>query len=728
MGWFDEQIREREKYDDEMFSQAAAGIADAVSGLKTSLFFQSDFGKTQSAVDELLAYYHVKPVEVPKEIQGFEERLDYQLRPYGMMYRSVILEKGWSRNASGVMLGVKKEDNTAAALIPHSISGYRYYDSESGKRVRVTLKTEELFGKEAIVVYPSFPLKSMGLSDLYSYIFRLFSASDAVFTAVLALTAALLGLLTPKLTNMIVGSAAESGSTALLLSVAFFMACVMISVRFISSAQEIAAKKIGAKIKLGIQSAVMMRILSLPAAFFRSYSSGELAGMVQLTETIGEMLVSVLFTSGLTAVCSLVYIPQIYTYAPALMLPAFLVILVITVFSAVSSFAKMRMKKKQLKYALKESGISYALISGIQKVRISGAEKRAFVRWSEQYSKRAAVEYRPPLIVRYNTAITTAVLLVGSIFIYYLSLKSNMSAAQYYAFNTAYGMLTGAFTVLSENMLTAADIQSSLELLSPVLGEAPEVSDSQHSVTRLSGGIELNNVTFQYGSDMPLILDNLSLKIRPGEYVAVVGPTGCGKSTLMRIMLGMEKPRKGAVYYDGRDLSSIDPKSLRGRIGVVLQNGKLFQGDIYSNIAISAPGLTLEKAWEAAELAGIAEDIRRMPMGMNTMISEGQGGISGGQKQRLMIARAIAAKPKILMFDEATSALDNLTQKNVSEALDGLKCTRIVIAHRLSTILHCDRILYLENGKIAEEGSYSELIEKNGKFARLVERQQTERK
>ena len=222
---------------------------------------------------------------------------------------------------------------------------------------------------------------------------------------------------------------------------------------------------------------------------------------------------------------------------------------------------------------------------------------------------------------------------------------------------------------------------------------------------------------------MPLVIDDLSLKIRAGQYVAIVGSTGCGKSTLMRLMLGFEKPQKGAVYYDGKDLNSIDQRSLRRKIGVVLQDGKLFQGDIYSNIVISAPHLSLDDAWDAAEMAGIADDIRRMPMGMHTIISEGSGGVSGGQRQRLMIARAIAPKPKILMFDEATSALDNITQKIVSDSLDKLKCTRIVIAHRLSTIKQCDRIIYLEKGKIVEDGTYDELIAQNGKFAELVERQ-----
>ena len=208
--------------------------------------------------------------------------------------------------------------------------------------------------------------------------------------------------------------------------------------------------------------------------------------------------------------------------------------------------------------------------------------------------------------------------------------------------------------------------------------------------------------------------------------MAIVGATGCGKSTLMRLLLGFELPEKGAVYYDGKDLAKIDLKSLRRRIGVVLQDGKLFSGDIFSNIVISAPWLTLDDAWEAAEMSGIAADIRRMPMGMHTVISEGGGGISGGQRQRLLVARAIAPKPKILMFDEATSALDNLTQKQVSEALDNLKCTRIVIAHRLSTIRQCDRIIVLQDGKIIEDGKYTELLELNGYFAQLVARQRAE--
>jgi ABC-type bacteriocin/lantibiotic exporter with double-glycine peptidase domain len=370
-----------------------------------------------------------------------------------------------------------------------------------------------------------------------------------------------------------------------------------------------------------------------------------------------------------------------------------------------------------------EAGLSYALISGIQKIKLAGAEKRAFARWAGTYSEAAELSYNPPLFIKANSAIASAISLAGTILIYYIAIKTKVSPPDYMAFNSAFGSLTGAFAALTGVALSVAQIKPILEMAEPILKTEPESSENKKMVTSLKGNIELSNVYFRYNETMPYIVNGMSLKIKAGEYIAIVGTTGCGKSTLLRLLLGFETPERGAVYFDGKDISKLDLRSLRRRIGVVTQNGNLFQGDIYSNIVISAPQLGIDDAWEAAEIAGIADDIRAMPMGMQTIISEGQGGISGGQKQRLMIARAIAPKPKILMLDEATSALDNKTQKQVSDALDKLKCTRIVIAHRLSTIKNCDRILVLDKGNIMEDGTYDELIEKNGLFAELVARQ-----
>ena len=555
------------------------------------------------------------------------------------------------------------------------------------------------------------------------YILATLSPPDFVLTGLATLGVTLIGMLSPKLNNLLFSTVIESGNMRLLFAVTVFMVCVTISSMLINAVKQLITARINTKMSVTVQAAAMSRVLSLPAEFFKNYSSGELSARAQYINSLCNMLVSTVLSTGLTSVFSLVYISQIFVYAPALVVPSLMITLATVAFSVITAFVQMNISKRQMELSSKESGMSYALVSGVQKIKLSGAEKRAFARWGNLYAEQARLGYDPPAFIKINGVISTAISLAGTLVMYYFAVSSGVSVADYYAFNAAYGMVSGAFLSLAGIALTVAQIKPIMDMVKPILETVPEISEGKQMITRLSGGIELNNVSFRYHKNMPLVVNDLSLKIRPGQYVAIVGATGCGKSTLMRLMLGFETPQKGAVYFDGKDISSVDLKSLRRNIGVVMQNGKLFSGDIFSNITISAPWLTMEDAWKAAELSGIAEDIRRMPMGMHTIISEGSGGVSGGQRQRLMIARAIAPKPKILMFDEATSALDNLTQKTVSESLDGLKCTRIVIAHRLSTIKQCDRIIVLDKGKIIEDGKFDELIKNGGFFAELVARQ-----
>lgn len=723
MGWFDEQIRDRKRNDDEAFAEAFANMASAITGRKIDTLLNNDRVVTKDAIDEILRYYHVKSREVPDGIGDVNEQLEYLMRPYGIMRRTVKLEDGWYRDAIGAMLGVLRESGRVVALIPTGLSGYSYIDCETGKRKRINRKNSRLFEEEAIAFYKPFPLKKLSLPSLAAYIVRTLSVSDFVMIALATLALSLIGMISPMISKLLFDRVLTSGSIRLLLSIAFFSVCVSVSTLLITAVKNMITSRIETKLSISVDAATMMRIMSLPADFFKKYSSGELSSRASQVGVLCKMLASTVLSTGLTSVFSLIYISQIFVYAPDLVVPALIIILVTVVFSLSSSVVQMKLSTRQMELSGKESGMTYALISGIQKIKLAGAEKRAFARWGNLYAENAKVTYDPPTFIKLNSVISLAISLVGTIVMYSMAVRSGVSVADYYAFNTAYAMVSGAFMALAGIALSAAQIKPILNMVKPFFDAVPEVSGGKQVLTRLSGGIELNNVSFRYSENMPLIIDNLSLKIRPGQYVAIVGKTGCGKSTLMRLLLGFEHPQKGAVYYDGKDLERIDLRSLRRRIGVVMQNGKLFLGDIYSNIVISAPWLSQKDAWEAAELAGIADDIRKMPMGMNTVISEGSGGISGGQRQRLMIARAIAPKPKILMLDEATSALDNLTQKKISESLDSLKCTRLVIAHRLSTIKQCDRIIVLDHGKIIEDGKYDELIEKNGFFAELVARQ-----
>lgn len=723
MGWFDEQIKQRKKNDEDLFSEAFVGIADAVLGSKMSAAFSTDEAKAQGAIEAILKYYHVKPREVPDSIKGLNDRLEYLLRPNGIMRRNVNLEKGWYKDAIGAVLGTRKDDGSVVAFIPKGLSGYVYFDAPTGKWVKLTKKNESLFEDEGICFYKPFPLGKLTLRSLMRYIIETLSMADFVLIALSTLATTAIGLLGPKLNNLLMGTVVESKNYQLLIGITVFMISVSISTMLITSVKSLLMARINTKMSLSVQAATMMRVLSLPADFFKKYASGDLSSRAQYIQSLCNMLVSTVLSTGLTSIFSLMYISQIFAYAPALVVPALGIILATIIFSLITTFLQTRYTKKTMELSAEESGMSYAMITGVQKIKLSGAEKRMFARWSKLYSEQLAVSYNPPMFLRAGGAFSAIISMGGMILMYFMAVQSGVSVADYYAFNTAYGMVSGAFMSVVSIAGTIAQFKPTIEMAKPIMEAIPEVSEGKLVVERLSGGIELNNVSFRYNENMPNVVDNLSLKIRPGQYVAIVGSTGCGKSTLMRIMLGFEKPQKGAVYYDGKDLAGIDLKSLRRKIGVVMQNGKLFQGDIYSNIVISAPQLSMDDAWAAAEMSGIAEDIRRMPMGMHTIISEGSGGISGGQRQRLMIARAIAPKPRILMFDEATSALDNITQRIVSESLEKLKCTRIVIAHRLSTIKECDRIIYLEKGKILEDGTYDELIALNGKFAELVERQ-----
>ena len=721
MGWFDEQIRERKQQDDEAFAEAFANMASAVMGKRVAAALNDDRTVTKNAIDEILKYYHVKSREVPENITDMSEQLEYLMRPYGIMRRTVKLEDGWYRDAVGAMLGVLRENGKVVALLPSGLSGYSYYDYETGKRRKLNRKNSSLFETEAIAFYKPFPLKKLSLSSLAAYIVRSLSAADVMLIALATLAVSLVGLISPVLSKLLFERVLPSGNVRLLVSLAVFSVCVSVSSLLIAAVKDMLTTRIDTKLNIFVEAATMMRVMSLPADFFKQYSAGELSNRATQIGTLCNLLVSAVLSTGLTSLFSLIYISQIFVYAPALVVPALLILLATVVVSVVSSLLETKYTTKEMELSGKESGMTYALITGIQKIKLAGAEKRAFARWGNLYAETAKLTYYPTKLASVGGL---AVSLVGTLLMYTLSVNAGISVADYYAFSTAYGMVSGAFSALAGIALTASQIKPVLTTVKPLFDAVPEISDGKQVLTRLSGGIELNNVSFRYNENMPLVLDDLSLKIRAGQYVAIVGKTGCGKSTLLRLLLGFEHPQKGAIYYDGKDLERIDLRSLRRRVGVVMQNGKLFQGDIYSNIVISAPWLSQKEAWEAAELAGIAEDIRKMPMGMNTVISEGAGGISGGQRQRLMIARAIAPKPKILMFDEATSALDNLTQKKVSESLNALKCTRIVIAHRLSTIKQCDRIIVLDHGKIIEDGKYDELIANNGFFAELVARQQ----
>ena len=558
MGLFDEQISTRKLNDETEFENAFLNIAETVIGHKLTAAYKDEKRVAKDAIDEILKFYHINPVEVPKNISSIDEQLEYVLRPHGIMRRTVKLNKGWHKNAFGAMLGVRKDDGTVVALIPTGISGYCYFDNKTGTRIKINKSNEDLFEDEAMCFYTTFPLRKISLKDLVAYCLKIFQLSDYLAIALAGIVVTCIGLIVPAINSVIFDSVIVSGEIRSLIAIAVFLISVSISSMVFSTVQNMVSSRISTKMDVTVEAATMIRVLSLPADFFKEYSAGELSTRIEYLKLLCGIVINTLLQTGLTSIFSLIYVFQISKYAKALVIPALLITLTTIVVSIASTIVDMRVSKKRMEVGAKVSGLSYAFISGIQKIKLSGAEKRAFAKWGNEYAKQAELTYNYPVFIKLTPVISTAITLVGTLILYFSAVSNGVSVADYYAFNSAYAYVSGAFIALAGVTSQVAQIKPILDMLSPILEAVPEISEKKNVVNRLSGGIEVNNLYFRYVANMPYVVDGLSLKIKAGQYVAIVGKTGCGKSTLMRLLLGFEKPSKGAIYYDGKDINSLD--------------------------------------------------------------------------------------------------------------------------------------------------------------------------
>lgn len=678
----------------------------------------------KSVLDEIFTYYSLPKVEIPSNIKDPLDQIEYASGSAGMMKANIKIKGNWFTDCFGPIICFLKEDNSPIALFPLGFAGYYYYDPVTNKKVVATRKSTALFDENAVAFYQPLPLKKLGIPDLIGYMRDRLTYFDYAYFAVVSLVVVLFSMALPRASGILTGRVVDEKNYSLFAGMTVMVAAAIVFGGFFQALKTYVLARIRWKVTIPVEQAVMQRILTLPVPFFRQFSSGELSNRSESVDSICDILIDDVFSLGITSIISLLYLQQISSIAEQLLLPSVIIIAMTVILSTAATLMQMGISKQIMEIEAKEAGLSYALLNGIQKIKLAGAEKRVFSKWADYYAEGAALKYNPPFFLKIQNVISTAISLIGTIVLYDVAIKAGVTASEYFSFNISYAAVFTAFTQLTSASISIAKIKPVLEMAEPILKTEPEKTLKKDIATRINGSIEINGVYFRYNEDQPYILENFSLRIKAGEYVAIVGKTGCGKSTLVRLMLGFEKPEKGLIFFDGKDIARIDLKSLRRRIGSVIQDAQLFYGDIFDNISIASEKLSQEEAWEAAEMAGIADDIAAMPMGMHTIISEGQGGISGGQRQRILIARAVASKPKILIFDEATSALDNITQKQIAKSLDDLKCTRIVIAHRLSTIKNCDRILVMDAGKIVEEGTYDALMERNGYFTDLVKRQQ----
>lgn len=568
------------------------------------------------------------------------------------------------------------------------------------------------------------PLKKLRLMDLLKFMVVALNRWDVIFVVMAFLIVSLLGMLTPYVTKLFMDEMIPSGKDDLLLPLGCLLVSATLGTTLFGITRTLVILRVRDKMGIRLNTGLINRVFHLPSVFFRHWTSGELGQRIM---HIGQVMTDVT-EKGLSATLSLVfagvYFFQINTYAPKLLnmsIASFAIqVSMMTLFLWFSQKEESRINMMRGKL----SGMLYGMIGGMRRIKSSGAEERAFAKWAMLFANSLKDRAGRNTFLVYYPALTALVTLGTTVFTYYYTVENMIPLSDYVAYMSAFGMVSTAITALAGLLPELAQLKPSLDQCRPIFDEIPEVaSEDAVKPPFLTGSIDIKGLRFKYEDSSNYVINDLNLKINAGEFVAIVGTSGCGKSTLIRLLLGFEKAEAGSVFFDSYNIDTVDVSALRQRIGTCLQDGRLFNGTIFDNITVSAPLSTQDDAWKAASLACLDEDIKAMGMGMHTLINDGGGGISGGQRQRVLIARALVGKPSILIFDEATSALDNITQRKVTENLNILNCTRIFIAHRLSTIRHCQRIIVLDKGRVAEEGTYEELMARQGVFYQLASRQ-----
>ena len=638
-------------------------------------------------------------------------------------YRAVKLEGDWWRKDSGPLLALAV-DGAPVALLPSSSKSFRAHVPGSPQPLAVDAAFAATLKPTGYMFYRPLPERRLRGRDILAYVLR-GNRRDIVAIGLLSLLAALIGLAVPIFTNIVFTYVVPAGNSTGLTQIAAVLLVLAITLGVFSYTRGVTTVRVQTRMDNELQAALWDRLLGLPPSFFRQFTAGDLSTRVMYINQISAILFNSVLGSLFGAVFSLVNLVLIFTYSPQLALLALILVAVALTVSLTVALAQLRERRRVLTLQGQLSGVVLQLVSAVAKLRDTGAEERAFARWSDGFVEMTRHTLKAMKIAIVGSVFNAAFPLVcsaGAFAVFFFFVSGSFQTGQFMAYTAAFAQLLAGLLAMSMALASLTLVAPLYERTKPILEAMPEVDDTKADPGELRGHIEMSHVTFSYDPEAQPTLHDLSLEVRPGEFVAIVGPSGAGKSTLFRLLLGFDTPEAGEIHYDGQDLRALDLGALRRQMSTVLQNGRVFSGSIQLNIA-GAAQLTQDEIWEAARAAGLADDIEAMPMGMFTYVAEGGVTLSGGQRQRLLIARALSTKPAILLFDEATSALDNRTQAKVMQSLEALNATRVVIAQRLSTVRAADRIYVLEDGRVAQEGSYDDLMSRPGLFKRLAERQ-----
>jgi ATP-binding cassette subfamily C protein len=665
----------------------------------------------------------------------------------GRRSRRILLDPGWWEQAAVPMLArvadrrsMARDDQPASpsslegtgwvALLPRPAGGYRmlttYPDQETVVEWPVDEATAARLAPFAFTFHERFAPRALHPGDIARFALR-HGGRDLGLLLMAGLVAALIGLLTPVATGWLIDRAIPSQAVHLVGGIIAALALAGVALIGLDILRSLSVLRFEARIGVAMQAALVDRVVSAPASFFRDFSSGDLALRMGSVNTVQRAITGSTIETFATSIFLLANLGLMLAYSPALTLAASGIVILVVAVSATLGFMRLRIGPRIEALDGKLSAMGYEVFSGIAKLRAAAAEGRVFGQWYAKYDAYRDANRASTVLSNYETVALSLLQPAATILVLWLAWKlaadnaTRLSTGDFVAFHAALFALLGGVHALVSTTLAVVNLKPVWDRARPILATPPEDAGGHGLRHDPEGAITLRGVSFAYPGGEP-VLEGIDLEVKPGEFVAIVGPSGSGKSTLLRLLLGFEKPSTGAVRYDGHDLAALDLRHLRSRLGTVLQGGKLWAGDLRTNI-LGAANLEVDAAWDAARRAGLAADIEAMPMGLYTVVGEGLSTLSGGQRQRVLLARALVGNPRILLLDEATSALDNVSQATVLGELAKLDATRLVIAHRLNTVRDADRIVVLDKGRIVEQGTFEELSGRGGAFSAMLARQ-----
>jgi len=645
----------------------------------------------------------------------------------GVRARRVRFESGgsWWRGDSTALLAFRARDGQPVALLPGMFGRYREIDPVSKRSVRVTADRAGALKNEAWMFYRPLPARNVKPRDLLRIALH-GSAGDLTRLVIAGLPGGLIKLLPALALGFVANHIVAGGSAGVLYALAATLAGFGLLGALLHLLQSTAMMRLEGRSASRVEAAFWDRLMRLPSGILRRHPAGDLAMSGMTFQSLRDGLQGIVADSLLSVVFLLPVFGVIFFYDSALGIITLVFSLVSLLVSVALGLRQISPHGRMINAARRVAGRLFQIVGGIVKLRVESAEGSAYAIWARDYREQKRAELELGALKAHSRAFAAALpFLAGGVLLFAVVIVSdrNVPVGDFLVVYTVFIAFQTAIARLGESFGTVAAMLPAFKQMRPLLAAVPETDVEGEPVNRLGGEILFDRISFRYEPDGPLILDDVTIHVRPGEFVAIAGESGAGKSTLFRLALGIDRPTAGAVYYDGRDLRHLNLKQVRRKIGSVPQSVGLHPQDLWDNLVGHHEEVATEEIWTAVRVAGIEDEIKGMPMGMMTMVGTSGAVLSGGESQRVTIARSVIGSPRIMLFDEATNWLDNESQAEVMRNLTALTSTRVVIAHRLSTLEQADRIYVLQAGKVVQSGSFRGLMETDGVFRELVKRQ-----